>query len=71
MLLSLLSASRVSEVANLREDYFTKYPSVYKIAISYLTKTSQMGILNSVYLRQLIPILKGVIFRWCGKLTSC
>ena len=39
MLLSLLSASRVSEITNLRVDYLTKHSSVYIFAIPHLTKT--------------------------------
>ena len=41
MLLSLLSASRVSEITNLRVDYLTKHSSVYTFAILHLTKTYQ------------------------------
>ena len=39
MLLSLLSASRVSEITNLRVDYLTKHSSIYTFAIPHLTKT--------------------------------
>ena len=43
MLLSLLSASRVSEITNLRVDYLTKHSSVYTFAIPHLTKTCRRG----------------------------
>ena len=39
MLLSLLIASRVSEITNLRGDYLIKHSSVYTFAIPHLTKT--------------------------------
>ena len=43
MLLSLLSALRVSEITNLRVDYLTKHSSVYTFAIPHLTKTCRRG----------------------------
>ena len=43
MLLSLLSASKVSEITNLRVDYLTKHSCVYTFAFPHLTKTCQRG----------------------------
>ena len=43
MLLSLLSASRVSEISNLRADYLTKHLSVYTFAVPRLIKICQKG----------------------------
>ena len=41
--LALLSASRVSEITNLRMDYLTNHLSVYTFAVTHLAKTCQMG----------------------------
>ena len=43
ILFALLSASRVSEVTNLRMDYLTKHSSVYTFGIRRLMKTCQRG----------------------------
>ena len=43
MFLALFSASRVSDITNLRMDYLTKHLSVYTFAVPHLTKTCQMG----------------------------
>ena len=43
MLLSLLSASRVLEITNLRVDYLTKHSSVNAFAIPHLTKPCRRG----------------------------
>ena len=43
MLVTLLSASRVSDITNLRVNYLTKHSSVYKFAVPHWTKTCQRG----------------------------
>ena len=43
MLLALLSASRLSEITNLKVYYVTKHSSVYNFAVPHLTKTCQRG----------------------------
>ena len=42
-MLSLLSASRVSEITSLRVNYLTKHSSVYTFAIPHLMKTCRRG----------------------------
>ena len=76
MLLALLPASRVSEVTNLRVDYLTKHSSVYTYAVPHLTRacettvwsfTTSQVTANSVYARQSMSILKGIMFGGLGK----
>ena len=64
MLLSLLSPSRVSEITNLRLDYFTKHSSVYTFAIPQLTKTFRRG-------KKPHPSLKFYNFPGDSKLCVC
>ena len=64
MLLSLLSASRVSEITSLRVDYLTKHSSVYTFAIPHLTKTCWRG-------RKPHPNLKFYNFPGDSKLCVC
>ena len=64
MLLSLLSASRVSEITNLRVDYLTKHSSVYTFAIPHLTKTCRRG-------KKPHPNLKFYNFPGDSKLCVC
>ena len=64
MLLSLLSASRVSEITNLRVDYLTKHSSVYTFAIPHLTKTCRSG-------KKPRPNLKFYNFPGDSKLCVC
>ena len=64
MLLSLLSASRVSEITNLRMDYLTKHSSFYTFAIAHLTKTYRRS-------KKPHPILKFYNFPGDNKLGVC
>ena len=64
MLLVLLSASRVSEITNLRVDYLTQHSSVYMFAAPHLTKMCQRG-------KQLHPNLKLYNFSGDRKLYVC
>ena len=43
MLLVLLSASRISEITNMRVYYWTNQPSIYTFAVPHLPKTCQKG----------------------------
>ena len=70
VLLALSSASRVSDITNLRVDYLTKHSSVYTLACQS-DKNPQPNLkfynfpqvtANSEYARKLIPILKCVMF---------
>ena len=64
MLLSLLSASRVSEIINLRVDYLTKHSSVYTFVTPHLTKTCRRG-------KKPHPNLKFYNFPGDNKLCVC
>ena len=64
MLLSLLSASRVSEIINLRVDYLTKHSSVHTFAIPHSKKTCRRG-------KEPHPNLKFYNFPGDSKLCVC
>ena len=64
MLLSLLSASKISEITNLRVDYSTQHSSVYAFTIPHLTKTCQRG-------KKPYPNLKFYNFPGDSKLSLC
>ena len=64
MLLSLLSASRVLEITNLRVDYLTKHSSVCTFAILHLPKTCRRG-------KKPHPNLKFYNFSGENKLCVC
>ena len=64
MLLPLLSASRVSEITDLRVDYLTKHSSVFTFAIPHLTKTCRRG-------KKPHPNLKFYNFPGKNKLSVC
>lgn len=57
MSLALLSARRVSEITNIRVDYLTKNLSTptWRFTIFHVAT-------NSLYVRQMIPVLQGIMF---------